>query len=73
MRSQSLINDDELLEVDSLRRVICVLHTKLRLPGMPTAGLGLLLQNHQGFKVNGGVLLGFVAYPGTIYHHIWPS
>ncbi|MGG7095841.1 hypothetical protein ACN0IJ_19825, partial [Shewanella indica] len=28
IRSQSLINDDELLEVDSLRRLICMLHTK---------------------------------------------
>ncbi|EKT4488822.1 hypothetical protein [Shewanella algae] len=41
----------------------------LPLLGMPTAGLSLLLQNHQGFKVNGDVLLGFVAYPGTIYRH----
>ncbi len=28
IRSQLFINDDEILEVDSLRRVICMLHTK---------------------------------------------
>ncbi len=28
IRSQLFINDDEILEVDSLRRLICVLHTK---------------------------------------------
>ncbi|WP_412515066.1 hypothetical protein, partial [Shewanella indica] len=61
------------MEVDSLRRVICVLHTKTAVAGMAAAGLSLLLQYHQRFKVNGDVLLGFVAYPGTIYHHIWPS
>ncbi|MFB9936949.1 hypothetical protein ACFFLG_00875, partial [Shewanella indica] len=26
---------------------------KLRLPSMPTAGLSLFMQNHQGLKVNG--------------------
>ncbi|MEL4441800.1 hypothetical protein AAEH88_21475, partial [Shewanella algae] len=68
-----MINNNVFLEVGSLRRSLSEVHVKLPFSGISAAGLSLLMQNYERFKVNGDVLLGFVAYPGTIYHHIWPS